>query len=167
MIGCYNRLHILNKPFLYPPSAFKIKMKVNGCGLNVVMTQAVFDISDRIASIKHVNGTGMAEAVSRINRFETFGGQGFGKVFLADAIDAVTAKSLFPLIDKKAVLIQWLWGYAVFFYIELEKLRSLGLKLYEPEPIPFSQNSQGFLLWIKIIEIQRCDFTGSCARIIE
>jgi sulfur relay (sulfurtransferase) complex TusBCD TusD component (DsrE family) len=46
-------------------------------------------------------------------------------------------------------------------------MTGLGLELYEPEPVSFSQDSQGFFLTVKIIQIQCCYFAGPGRGIIE
>ena len=66
-----------------------------------------------------------------------------------------------PLIDKKTMVVRGFWFWAVLVAVEGEELRGLGFELYEPEAIPFAQDGQGFLLGIEVVEIERCDFTGS------
>jgi len=43
----------------------------------------------------------------------------------------------------------------------------LGLKLYEPKPVSLSQDSQGLFFRVKVVQIQRCQFGGPGAGIIE
>ena len=46
-------------------------------------------------------------------------------------------------------------------------MTSFCLDLYNPEPVPFSQNHHCFVLGVKVVEIQRGHFGGPGAGIIE
>ena len=95
--------------------------------------------------------------------FEAFRRQCLDQVLFADTIDAMPCELLTPLTYKDAVLIDGLWGCAVFADIQLKESTCFLFKLYDPEPVSFTQDSQCFLLRVKVIEIQCCDFTGSSA----
>ena len=41
------------------------------------------------------------------------------------------------------------------------------LKLYDPEPICFSQDGKGMMNGVEVIDIEGCDFTGPGAGVIE
>jgi hypothetical protein len=109
----------------------------------------------------------MTETVNGIDILEAFGREGLFEILFADAIDAMASEFLPPLIDKEPVLIWRLWGDTIFSDIELKQMTGLGLKLYKPEAIPLSQNSQSHFLRVKIIQIQRCHFGGPGPGIIE
>ena len=82
-------------------------MQVGHGGLEVVMSQSVFDIGCRETSGEHVHGAGMPQAVNGINRSETFRGQSDSEVFSAETIDFDTYVA---------------WGYSL-----LKRLRFLYL----------------------------------------
>ena len=42
-----------------------------------------------------------------------------------------------------------------------------GFIFYQSKTISFTQNSQCFLLGIKIVQVKSCDFTGPCPRVFE
>ena len=136
-------------------------------GLDIVMSQMVLDVRDGMAAVEHINCPAVAKAMNRIDVLEPFGRKGLFEILFADAVDAMAGKFLSPLIDKEPVLIQGLWGDAVFSDIELKEMTGLGFKLYEPEPVSLSQDGQGFFLGIKVVQIQRCHFGGPGAGVIE
>ena len=82
----------------------------------------------------------MTETVNGIDILEAFGRKGLFEILFADAIDAMASEFLPPLIDKEPVLIWGLWGDTISSDIELKQMTGLGLKLYEPEAIPLSQD---------------------------
>lgn len=113
-------------------------MQVDGSGLDVVMSQMIFDMGDGISSIEHINSPGMTEAVNGVNSLESFGSKGDREVLFTDAIHAMAGQLLTALIDKKAMLIHLLGDDTILSDIELEEVRCFGLKLYDPEPVPFA-----------------------------
>ena len=135
-------------------------MQVHHSRLEVIMAQAVFDIGDRVTPCKHIDRTGMAKAVHRIDGLETFRRQGHREVFSTKTIDPKASEFLSPLIDKEALLIEGLWGWPKSRDIELEELRGFGLQFYEAEAVAFSQDSQGFLLGVEVVQVKSGDFTG-------
>ena len=102
-----------------------------------------------------------------IDIFQAFGGKGLFEIFPANTINAMPGELLTPLIDKEPALELGLWGDTVFSDIELEQMTGFGLKLYNPKPITFAQDTEGFLTGIKIVDIQRCNFTGPGAGVIK
>ena len=127
------------------------------------MSQVIFNIGDGLTLIKHIDGAGMSESVNGMEVFEAFGGNCLGDVFFADTIDAVAGKLLSPLIDKKAVPIEWFWTAAVLSHIAVDELSSLRPKFYEAIPISFAKDGKGIFLRIKVVVIEGCDLTCSCA----
>ena len=109
----------------------------------------------------------MTKRVYGIDVLEAFGRKGLLEIFFAYAIDAIAGEFLPPLIYKEPVLIWVLWGDTVFSDIELKQMTGLGLKLYDPEPIPLSQDGQSPFVRVKVVQIQRCQFTGPGAGVIE
>ena len=75
-------------------------------------------------------------------------------MLLADTIDTVAGERLSPLTDKKTLLVKGLWGDAIFFDIETEKLSGPLLDVYESESVSLSQDGQGILLRIEVVEIE-------------
>lgn len=135
-------------------------MKVDGCGLDVVMAQAVSDICEGVAVLEHVDSPRVAEAVNGIDRSEAFWRQCHGEVLFTDPIETVASELFSALIDKETVLIGRFGGFAVFADIECEELGGFGLKLDKPEAIAFTQDGQRALLGIEVIQVEGCDFTG-------
>ena len=104
----------------------QIQIKVNHGGLDIFMAQAVFNIRNGFAAAKHSCGTGVSEAVSRIDKLESFRTQRLKEVLFTDSINTVAGKFFTALIDKEAVLIQRFWGCAVFGDIEADELYGFG-----------------------------------------
>ena len=52
---------------LYLSAAVEIQMEVDGCGLDVVMAQAVSDICQGVATQEHFNCTGVTKAMDRVD----------------------------------------------------------------------------------------------------
>ena len=156
-----------DEPSLDVPPSIEIQMQIDRGGLDIVMAQMVLDVRYGMATIEHINCSRVTEASNGIDIFEAFGSKGLFEIFPADAVDTIAGELLSPLIEKKPVLIEQFWCYAVFPDIGLEEMTGLGLELYEPEPVSFSQDSQGFFLTVKVIQIQCCYFAGPGRGIIE
>ena len=135
-------------------------MQINFGGLDIVMSQMVPDVGDGMATIVHVNGSAVTKAMGRIDVFEAFGRKGLFEILPANTVNAMTGERPASLIDKDPVLIWRLWGDTVSFDIELKQMTGLRLKLYKPELISLSQDSESHFLAVKIIQIQRCYFSG-------
>ena len=63
-------------------------MQINHGGVDIFMSQAVFDIGNGVAATEHIDRSWMPEAVGGMDGFKTFGRQGAAKIFLAQAVDA-------------------------------------------------------------------------------
>ena len=126
-------------------------MQVCHRGLEVIVSQAVFDIGGGFTPGEHVDSAGMAKAVNGIDTFEALRGEGRGEVFSTKAIDPKASEFLSPLIDKEALLIEWLWGWSESGDIELEELSGFGLQFYEAEAVAFAQDGQGFVLRVEVV----------------
>jgi len=142
-------------------------MQINFGGLDIVMSEMVLDVRDGMATIVHVNGPAVTKAMDGIDVFKPLWRKGLFEILFADTVDAMTGEFLSPLIDKEPVLIWGLWRNTVSSDIELEEMRGLRLKLYKPETISLSQDSESHFLRVKVVQIQRCHFGGPGAGIIE
>lgn len=131
------------------------------------MAQMVLDVGYGMAIVEHVYCPAVTETVYGINILKPLGRKGFFEILPADAVNAMTSEFLPPLIDKEPVLILGLWGDTISSDIELKQMTWLGLKLYKPEPISLSQDSQSRFLRVKVVQIQRCHFGGPGPGVIE
>ena len=52
---------------LYLSAAVEIQMEVDGCRLDVVMSQAVSDICQGVVAQQHINRTGVTKAMDRVD----------------------------------------------------------------------------------------------------
>ena len=129
-------------------------------GLDIVMSQMVLDVRDGMATIVHVNGPAVTKAMDGIDVFKPLWRKGLFEILFADTVDAMAGEFLSPLIDKEPVLIWGLWRDTIFSDIELKEMSGLRLKLYKPELISLSQDSESHFLRVKVVQIQRCDFSG-------
>jgi hypothetical protein len=75
-------------------------------------------------------------------------------MFLAHPVDTVAGERLPPLADKKAMLIKGLWGDTIFFDVETEEPRGALLDIDEPESVSLSQDGQGILLGVEVVEME-------------
>ena len=82
-------MHISDKMFLYVPSTIEIQVQIDGSGLDVVMSQVIFNMGDGVSPIEHIHSPGMTKAVYGANRLETFRRKGHGEVFFTNAINAM------------------------------------------------------------------------------
>ena len=124
------------------------------------MAQAVLDITCGLPPGEHMHGTGVAKGVHGMDGSKTFRGQGHGEIFSTKAIDAVSGEFLTALIDKEALLVGGFWGWPESSDIELKELSGSGLQFYHTEAVALSQNSQGFLLWVEVIQVKGGHFRG-------
>jgi len=127
------------------------------------MAQAIFDVRCGLTPGEHIHGTGVAKAMHGMDRSETFRWQSHGEVFSTEAIDAVAGEFLTALIDKEALLIGWLWGWPESRDVELKELSGFGLQFNEAEAVAFSQDGEGFLLGVEVVQIKGGYFRGSGA----
>ncbi len=67
------------------------------------MPQMIFDVGDRRFPRKHMNRTGMAEAMSRIHLFELIFCEHFFQIFPANPVNPMTGKPFPALIDEQSV----------------------------------------------------------------
>ena len=63
----HGRLDIMDKAVLDIFSFGQIQLQIDHGGLDIFMAQFISDIGDRVAVSEHVDGTGMAEAVNRLD----------------------------------------------------------------------------------------------------
>ena len=75
-------------------------------------------------------------------------------MFLADPVDAVAGEGLPPLTDKKALLIKGLWGDSILFDVETKELRGALLDIDQAESVSLSQDGQGVLLGVEVVEME-------------
>jgi hypothetical protein len=147
-------LHVVDESFLDVSSRSQIQMQVCHSGLEVIMAQAVFDISSRVTSGEHVDRTGMAKAVHGIDNVETLRRQGHSEVFSTKPIDAVAGEFLSALIDEEALLVERLWGWPESRDVELEKLIGFRIQFDEAEAVAFSEDGEGFLLGVEVVQVK-------------
>jgi hypothetical protein len=124
------------------------------------MAQAVFDIGCRETSGKHIDRTGVAKAVDGMDDLEAFRGQGHGEVFSTESIDPVASEFLTALIDKEALLKGRLWGWPESRDVELEELSGFGLQFDEAEAVALSEDGEGLLLGVEVVQIKGGHFRG-------
>jgi len=156
-------LHIVDDTFLDVSFVSQIHVQVGHGGLEVIMAQAVFDIGCREAFGKHVDRTRVAKAVYGIDRSKALRRQGHGEVFSTEAIDSVAGEFLTALIDKEALLKGRFWGRTESRDIELKELSGLGFEFDEAEAVAFTEDGEGFLLGVEVVEVKGGDFRGSGA----
>jgi hypothetical protein len=102
----------------------------------------------------------MAKAVHGMERSKTFGGQGHGEVFSTEAIDAVAGEFLTALIDKEALLKGRLGRWPESSDIELKELSGFGFEFDEAEAVSFSEDGEGFVLGVEVVQVESGDFRG-------
>jgi len=110
--------------------------------------------------MKKIHCPGVPEGVDRIDVLEALRRQCSCEILLADSIDPVAREFLSPLAYKEPMLIKGLGGDAIFLDVETEKLRGPLLEFYEPEAVSLSQDGQGILLRIEVVEIEGGDLGG-------
>ena len=62
-------------------------MQINHGGVDIFMSQSVFDIGNGFPAAEHIDGPGMTEAVSGVDVLEALGRQCQFKIFLAESMD--------------------------------------------------------------------------------
>ena len=109
----------------------------------------------------------MAEAVCRIDEFEPFGTKCSTQVLFAEAIDAVASKRSITLIDEQVISAERIGRSTVFVNIHLNEPRGFGPQLHLPGLVTFSQDRQGLVLIIIVVQLQIGNLIGSGTRVIE
>ena len=124
------------------------------------MAQAIFDVRCGLTPGEHIHGTGVAKAVHGIDGSETFRGQGHGEIFSAEAIDAVAGEFLTALIDEEALLKGRFWARTESSDIELKELSGFRFQFDEAEAVAFSEDGEGFVLGVEVVQVEGGDFRG-------
>ena len=62
-----DRLHVLDKTALDVASSVEIELEIGHGGLDVVMTQAVFDVRDGLSPMEKIHGPAVPEGVDRVD----------------------------------------------------------------------------------------------------
>jgi len=75
----------------------------------------------------------------------------------------VSGEFLTALIDEEALLVGWFWGWPESRDVELEELSGLGFQFDESEAAAFSEDGEGFLLGVKVVQVESGHFRGSGA----
>ena len=107
-----------------------------------------------------MNSTGVSKAVHGVDDLEALGRQSQVEVFSAKAIDAVAGEFLTALIDKEAFVKGRFWGWPESRDIELEELSGSGFQFDEAKAVAFSQDGEGFLLGVEVIQVKSGHFRG-------
>ncbi len=137
-------MHVVDEAFLDVSSESQIQIEVRHRGLDVIVSQAVFDVGCRVSPGEHVHGTGVAKAVHGMDDLEAFRRQGYREVFSTEPIDAVAGEFLTALIDKEALLKGRFWGRTESRDVELKELSGSGLQFDETEAVAFARGWRGF-----------------------
>jgi hypothetical protein len=125
------------------------------------MAETVFDIGCRETSGEHIDRTGVAKAVNGMDRSKALRRQSQVEVFSAKAIDAIAGKFLPALIEEEALLKGRFWGWPESRDVELKELSGFGLQFDEAETVAFSEDGEGFLLWVEVLQIKGGHCRGS------
>lgn len=141
-------------------SVVEIEMEVGHGGVYIIMSKAVLDLGYVFSSVKEIDSPGVPEGVNGVDVFEAFRWQCYGEILFTDPIDPMAGEWFSTLIDKDALFIEGLWRGSIFVDIELEELGGFFLKLYEPVLVSLSQDGEGLLLWIEVVQIEGCDLGG-------
>ena len=94
---------------------------------------------------------------------KAFRAQSLLKVFSTESIDTVSGKFCPALIDKESVSIEGFWCYAVCGDIAFDECCGFRPECDLAEAISLAQDSQGFVVWVEVVEVQGGYFTGSGA----
>jgi hypothetical protein len=105
----------------------------------------------------------VAKAVDGIDRLKALRRQSHGEVFSAESIDAVAGEFLTALIDKEAFLVGRFWRWPKPRDVELKELSGFGLQFDESEAVAFSEDGEGFVLGIEVVQVESGHFRGSGA----
>ena len=74
-----DRLHIGDEFSLNGAFPIEIELLIERCGLDIGMSQVIFDIGDGLTLIEHIDCTGVTEPVNGVEVFDAFGGNCPGK----------------------------------------------------------------------------------------
>ena len=89
------------------------------------------------------------------------------KILFAHAINTVASELLAALIDKEPVLICRFGTDTVSCNIDVEQSDGYGFQSNLTIPVAFAEYRQCFVVGIKIVQIQCCDFSGPGAGVIQ
>ena len=96
----------MDEAFLDLSSESQIQIQVRHRGLDILVPQAVFDLSGGVSPGEHVDRTRMSKAVHGIDVLKALGGQSHGEIFSTEAIDPEAGEFLSALVDKETLPIR-------------------------------------------------------------
>lgn len=99
------------------PPAIQIQVKIDRCGLDVVMAQMILDVRNGIPIVEHVNGLTVTKTMDGINVLQPFFRKSLAKIFPANTVDTMAGEKLTLLIDKQPVLKHGSWGDSVLLNV--------------------------------------------------
>jgi hypothetical protein len=67
LIRTQDRIHMSDQLFLYMATPSKVQMKIDACGLQIVVSQAISYMDDIFALIEQIDGAGVSEGMHRID----------------------------------------------------------------------------------------------------
>ena len=110
-------------------------MQIDHSGVDIFMSQAVFDIGNGVAAAKHIDGPGVAEAVSRVEVLQALWRQHQLQVFFTEPMDTGACECLSTLVDKKPMAIQGSWSSPIFLDVQRDQLTGFGPQLNLAEAV--------------------------------
>ena len=97
-------------------------MQIHHGGVDIFMSQAVFDIGNGVAAAKHVHCPGVAEAVRRVDVLQTLWRQHQLQIFFTQPVDTRACERLSTLVDKKPMAIKRFWRGSIFLDVQGDQL---------------------------------------------
>jgi len=77
----------MDKFFLHRSFMIQIHMQISHGGVDIPMSQSVFNIGNGFSAAKHIHGSKVTKAVSRVDVLEMFLRQHQLQIFLAEPLD--------------------------------------------------------------------------------
>ncbi|MDZ7666108.1 MAG: hypothetical protein U5K27_12450 [Desulfotignum sp.] len=122
------------------------------------MSQTIFDFRQGFALRDHPDGARVPEAMDRMHKRQSFGCQSLFKASFADAVDTMACQCRSSLVDEQIFFKNGRGVTAVPCNILMNKFSCFWKQFNLPVSVPLSEDSQGFVFIIKVIQLKCGDF---------
>ena len=96
----------------------QVHVQIDHGGVDIFMSQAVFDIGNGVAAAKHIDGPGVAEAVGRGDVLQALLRQHQLQIFFTQPVDPGACERLSTLVDKKPMAIKRSGSGSIFLDVQ-------------------------------------------------
>ena len=126
-------------------------MQIDHGGVDIFMSQSVFDVGNGVAATKHIDGPRVAEAVGGVDVLQALWRQHPLKIFFTQPVDPGASECLCALVDKQPMAVKRSWRGSIFLEVQRDQLTGFGPQLNLTEAVTLAQDGQGLVVGIEVV----------------